>query len=379
MEHHPAICTESKMLRDEFNRALPFKIEYRFSQAYNEFVKTSDEIDTVTKERWGHAFELASCERFDRAIQEFERLAEDSPKLTFWAWFNSAVCCLLFGRIADAAVRFSKAENISPLDNWLHIYAGICDLALGLTCRANLHWWTANQITENDFSQRLLNRFFTDEHHPERMALYPLCKGRGIDVGCGHRKTHPDAIGVDLLADGGRLTTAGNVYDKISQADVACTGDALNIFEDKSLDYVVQRHNLEHYQDPIRALQEWIRILRHGGILGMVVPDDEVCDTLRLDQTHKHVFTQSSIHRIIDLLPEVRVVHLAPLLFRWSFVCVVQKVGDGLSEPFDYPACIINQEREEIWRRLDLYKQSGLHGLASQCIKYLNLQDSFQR
>ena len=37
---------------------------------------------------------------------------------------------------------------------------------------------------------------------PERMALFPYCKGLGIDVGCGSRKTHPHALGVDLTPKG---------------------------------------------------------------------------------------------------------------------------------------------------------------------------------
>ena len=47
-----------------------------------------------------------------------------------------------------------------------------------------------------------MGKYFIDDYHPERMELYPFCKGKGIDVGCGHRKTHPACIGVDLNAKG---------------------------------------------------------------------------------------------------------------------------------------------------------------------------------
>ena len=335
-------------LKDELAKAIPFRIEYNFEQAYADFRQAHPEMDELLSKKWRNAFGLAARAELEEASRVFEGLNQGENGHAFSALFNGAMCHLLNGRVSDAAICFSKAEALFPDDFWLHVYAGITDFTLGLISRANSHWWTAIQINEDDFVMKLLNRFLTDEHHPERMALYPLCQGRGIDVGCGHRKTHPDAIGVDLAAKGEKLTTANNVFNKNSQADIVCSGDDLTVFEDESLDYVVQRHNLEHYQDPLKALQEWIRVLRPGGILGMVVPDDEVCDTLRLDKTHKHVFTRSSLQRIFDLLADVRVVYMAPMICRWSFVCVAQKVDRHQSVPFDYQACINKQQISEI-------------------------------
>src|SRR3954469_16375697 len=40
------------------------------------------------------------------------------------------------------------------------------------------------------------------DKHPERLAVLPYCVGRGIDVGCGYRKTTADCIGIDLLPRG---------------------------------------------------------------------------------------------------------------------------------------------------------------------------------
>ena len=44
-------------------------------------------------------------------------------------------------------------------------------------------------------------------------------------------------------------------------------------FEDSSLEYVANSHVLEHIADPIGALVEWVRVLKGGGIIYMVVPD----------------------------------------------------------------------------------------------------------
>jgi len=51
-------------------------------------------------------------------------------------------------------------------------------------------------------------------------------------------------------------------------------GDAVDLpFVDRSLDYVVASHVLEHCANPIKALGEWFRVLKPGGIAYVVVPD----------------------------------------------------------------------------------------------------------
>lgn len=365
-------------LKEELMTSIPVRIDYSFEKAYAEFMqmhpKFDDDLSMQCLKQWRDAFELAVQNKLEEASLKFESLANDYSAFSRCALFNIAMCHLMEGRIADAAVNFKRAEAIATDDDyWLHIYSGITCFTLGLIVRANQHWWIATRIRDEEFGQNLLKRFFTYDYHPERMALHPLCLGNGVDVGCGYCKTHPDAIGVDLVVKGERLTTARNVMDRTSQADIVCSGDDLNMFDDNSLDYVVQRHNLEHYQDPIKALQEWVRVLKPGGILGMVVPDDEFCDSIHLDKTHKHVFTRSSLRRIFDLLPTIKVVHMGTALHHWSFVCVAQKVDEGQSASFDYQACIKAREMDEIQRHIDLYMQNGLPGLESQCLRYQGL------
>jgi len=55
------------------------------------------------------------------------------------------------------------------------------------------------------------------------------------------------------------------------QVDVAAPGDDLP-FPDASLDYVLSSHVLEHFHDPVRALEEWLRVVRPGGYVFMVIP-----------------------------------------------------------------------------------------------------------
>jgi len=165
-----------------------------------------------------------------------------------------------------------------------------------------------------------------DDFHPERLALFHYCSyGKGIDVGCGYRKTHPNCLGVDLIASG-ELGEFGCVAGKSSVADICASGDDLGMFVDGELDFVVSRHNLEHYVDIIKTLLEWKRILKVGGILAAVLPDESSINTIALDPTHKHVFTPESYRRYIDLIGGFRIIEMRTVIKNWSFICAAEKI-----------------------------------------------------
>jgi SAM-dependent methyltransferase len=51
-------------------------------------------------------------------------------------------------------------------------------------------------------------------------------------------------------------------------------GDACHLpFRSNSLDYVASSHVLEHVANPVAALLDWHRVLAHGGVIYMVIPD----------------------------------------------------------------------------------------------------------
>lgn len=161
-------------------------------------------------------------------------------------------------------------------------------------------------------------------NHPERLAVLEYCVGKGIDVGCGNRKTSENCIGVDVL-EKGELGKYGCVTGKQSQADVRASGDDLHMFADGELDFVVARHNIEHYVDVVKTLLEWKRVLKSGGTLALVVPDDTNLDTIKLDPTHKHAFTPESFKRYIKLIGGLEITRLEPVIENWSFICVCKK------------------------------------------------------
>ena len=164
-----------------------------------------------------------------------------------------------------------------------------------------------------------------DQKHPERLAVLAYCsEGRGLDIGCGHRKTSPNCIGIDITPRGSEGKN-GCVAGQVSEANVCASGDDLHMFADGEMDFIVARHNLEHYVDPVKALQEWRRVLRSGGVIALVLPDERCVDTISLDPTHKHVFTPESIRRLLELVEGFEIVRLEEIIHQYSFLCVCRK------------------------------------------------------
>lgn len=50
-------------------------------------------------------------------------------------------------------------------------------------------------------------------------------------------------------------------------------GNQLEVIGDNTYDFVVSSHNLEHFANPMKAVAEWKRVLKPGGVLLMVLPD----------------------------------------------------------------------------------------------------------
>jgi len=111
----------------------------------------------------------------------------------------------------------------------------------------------------------------------EASKAYPRLKGlmtgRGIDIGCGN--------------------------DPVPGADIWDTpqGDAqyMEGVADDTYDWVFSAHCLEHIKDPHVALHHWWRILKVGGYLIVLVPDEDLYEQgvwpSRYNGDHKHTFT----------------------------------------------------------------------------------------
>jgi len=55
--------------------------------------------------------------------------------------------------------------------------------------------------------------------------------------------------------------------------------DAVNIslVKNESYDFVFSSHSLEHIANPLKAINEWLRIVKNGGYIIIIVPEKSVC------------------------------------------------------------------------------------------------------
>lgn len=74
-------------------------------------------------------------------------------------------------------------------------------------------------------------------------------------------------------------------------------GDAQYLagIEDCEFDFLHSSHCLEHLRDPLFALQNWCRVVRPGGYLTVMIPDEDAYEQgvfpSRWNADHKHTFT----------------------------------------------------------------------------------------
>ncbi|MEO8621434.1 MAG: methyltransferase domain-containing protein [bacterium] len=81
--------------------------------------------------------------------------------------------------------------------------------------------------------------------------------GKGIDIGCGPDPVRPDVKRFDVEdGDANRITAFVD--------DLA------------SFDYVFSSHCLEHMSDADGAIQEWWKLVKPGGVLIVIVPDEDL-------------------------------------------------------------------------------------------------------
>ena len=99
--------------------------------------------------------------------------------------------------------------------------------------------------------------------------------GKGIDIGAGVWPVRPDV----------------QPFDQVH-------GDANHItryVEPASYDYVFSSHCLEHMRDPDHALQEWWKLVKPGGSMLVVVPDEDLYEQgywpSLFNKDHKFTFT----------------------------------------------------------------------------------------
>lgn len=103
-------------------------------------------------------------------------------------------------------------------------------------------------------------------------------KGDGIEIGALHAPVEiPPGVTVRYLD---RMSTnqLKQTYPELAdydlvKVDIVDDGERLTSISDASLNFVIANHMIEHCQNPIFTLENWLRVLKPGGVLYIAVPD----------------------------------------------------------------------------------------------------------
>lgn len=150
----------------------------------------------------------------------------------------------------------------------------------------------------------------------EARRIRPFCRGGGVDVGSGDRPViNPDRV-VTIDKDPARV------------AHFHLDGRELP-FKDQTLDFVASIHSIEHIDDTVAVLKEWVRVLKVGGYLCLVVPDKNFVPNMGQpgsDPTHCHDFSPEEFRAMVASLGNLEIVQFNTIHDRWSFDLVARKV-----------------------------------------------------
>jgi SAM-dependent methyltransferase len=102
--------------------------------------------------------------------------------------------------------------------------------------------------------------------------------GNGIEIGALHAPLEvPSDVTIRYL-DRMPANQLKQTYPELSEyelveVDIVDDGETLASVLDGSLDFVIANHMIEHCQNPILSIENWLRVLKARGILYMAVPD----------------------------------------------------------------------------------------------------------
>lgn len=125
-------------------------------------------------------------------------------------------------------------------------------------------------------------------------ACVQLLSGAGIEIGALHRPTiapHLQVTYVDRISTEDMCAKHPELEaENPPRVEIVDDGAVLSRVADRSQDFVIASHLIEHLKDPIAGMLNWQRVLKSGGRLFLVVPDKEqTFDEPREITTNEHL------------------------------------------------------------------------------------------
>jgi predicted SAM-dependent methyltransferase len=203
-------------------------------------------------------------------------------------------------------------------------------------------------------------RQYSSETSKHREDILPFCQGYGLDVGFGGDPINPAVIRMDMPSP----------YANTGEYPVQLGGDCRNLrwIASDSLDYVYSSHVLEDFDrnetEPV--LREWIRIIKPGGLIVLLLPDQpryvesclrrgEVWANGVIGNPH-HSIADFSMQYVMEVAAKIGYTekhHSVDTLGEYSFLLVLKKIkptGETADKVAELEAALSKawKERDEL-------------------------------
>jgi ubiquinone/menaquinone biosynthesis C-methylase UbiE len=151
-----------------------------------------------------------------------------------------------------------------------------------------------------------------------------------VDIGYGGDPVIPTAITVDFALDG----------QFCGEHPCNIIGDARKLpwFAARAFDYVYSSHCLEDFKETLPVLREWMRIVKPGGLLVLLLPDQQkyvrYCleNGLKTNPGHQIPdFGAAYLGRILKKIRGAKIVKVKENLGPYNFLLVIKK-RENMSE-----------------------------------------------
>lgn len=128
-----------------------------------------------------------------------------------------------------------------------------------------------------------------------RRLAAKFVRGTGLEIGALHVPLQAPAAASVLHVDYRTTEQLRRMHPELAllrtvNVDIVDDGEGLSGIRHGSLDFVVANHVIEHCENPIGTLENWLRVLRPGGVIFMAVPDQrKTFDRARPLTTTEHL------------------------------------------------------------------------------------------
>lgn len=186
---------------------------------------------------------------------------------------------------------------------------------------------------------------------PESALAHKYCVGKGLEIGgSAHNPFGLNTLNVDFTDSMETKFKKEEIRlcGKALKVDIVASGDNIPL-PDESQDFIVSSHVIEHFPNPIKALIEWDRLVKPGGIIFMIVPHKErtfdkgkektplehLIEDFKNNNTKPHAYPNGHDHCwVTESFVEMINYIIQELYMKWEIVEVQDvddKVGNGFT------------------------------------------------